>query len=341
MKLITFTVPCYNSEAYMEKCINSLLKADAQMTEIIIVDDGSTDKTPMIADRYAVEFPEIIKVIHQENGGHGEAVNTGLKNADGKYFKVVDSDDWLDDYSLSKVIEKLKEIEEKEINLDMLIANYVYEKVSEETSRAMTYSKILPVEKYFSWEDMGKFTPPNYILMHSVIYKTEILRDSHLVLPKHTFYVDNIFVYQPLPYVKTMYYMDVDLYRYYIGRADQSVNEQNMIKRIDQQISVTKTMIDLYDIEEIMEHNQKLGRYLLHYISMMVAICFIFLMIDETEESLEKIKEIKLYLKSKMPSLYDKIIHRSIAFFSNIPTHQGRKAVIGVYHMLRKIYKFN
>lgn len=340
MKLITFAVPCYNSESYMKKCINSLLKA-GNKAEIIIVDDGSTDKTAAIADNYAVEYPKIIRVVHQENGGHGEAVNTGLKNAEGKYFKVVDSDDWLDEEALLTVIEKLEEIEEKHINLDMFIANYVYEKVSDGTSRRITYKSILPVDEFFSWEDIGKFSPPNYILMHSVIYKTEILRTSKLQLPKHTFYVDNIFVYQPLPYVKTMYYMDIDLYRYYIGRADQSVNEQNMIKRIDQQILVTKTMIQLYDVSEIIEHNEKLGKYMLHYLSMMMAICFIFLTIDEKEESLEKIKELKSFLREKMPTLYNKIIHRSIAFFSNIPTHQGRKAVVGVYHVLRKIYKFN
>lgn len=340
MKLITFAVPCYNSESYMKKCINSLLKA-GNKAEIIIVDDGSTDKTAAIADNYAVEYPKIIRVVHQENGGHGEAVNTGLKNAEGKYFKVVDSDDWLNEEALLTVIEKLEEIEEKHINLDMFIANYVYEKVSDGTSRRITYKSILPVDEFFSWEDIGKFSPPNYILMHSVIYKTEILRTSKLQLPKHTFYVDNIFVYQPLPYVKTMYYMDIDLYRYYIGRADQSVNEQNMIKRIDQQILVTKTMIQLYDVSEIIEHNGKLGRYMLHYLSMMMAICFIFLTIDEKEESLEKIKELKSFLREKMPTLYNKIIHRSIAFFSNIPTHQGRKAVVGVYHVLRKIYKFN
>lgn len=340
MKLITFAVPCYNSESYMKKCINSLLKA-GNKAEIIIVDDGSTDKTAEIADNYAVEYPKTIRVIHQENGGHGEAVNTGLKNAEGKYFKVVDSDDWLNEEALQTVIEKLEEFEEKNINLDMFIANYVYEKVSEGTSRRMTYKSILPVDEFFSWEDIGKFSPPNYILMHSVIYKTEILRTSKLQLPKHTFYVDNIFVYQPLPYVKTMYYMDIDLYRYYIGRADQSVNEQNMIKRIDQQILVTKTMIQLYDLDKILEHNEKLGKYMLHYLSMMMAICFIFLTIDEKEESLEKIKELKNFLREKMPTLYNRIIHRSIAFFSNIPTHQGRKAVVGVYHVLRKIYKFN
>lgn len=95
MKLITFTVPCYNSAAYMDRCVETLLPAGEE-AEIILVDDGSKDDTGKIADAYAEKYPNIVKVIHQENGGHGEGVNQGIRNASGMYFKVVDSDDWLD-----------------------------------------------------------------------------------------------------------------------------------------------------------------------------------------------------------------------------------------------------
>ena len=91
-KLITFAVPCYNSEAYMRGCVDSLL-AGGERVEIIIIDDGSTDATGAIADEYASQYPTIVKVVHQENGGHGEGINQGVKNATGIYFKVVDSDD--------------------------------------------------------------------------------------------------------------------------------------------------------------------------------------------------------------------------------------------------------
>lgn len=96
MKLLSIAVPCYNSEDYMRHCIETLLPGGEDV-EIIIVDDGSTkDRTAEIADEYAAKYPGIVKAVHQENGGHGEAVNTGLRNATGLYFKVVDSDDWLD-----------------------------------------------------------------------------------------------------------------------------------------------------------------------------------------------------------------------------------------------------
>ena len=108
MKLITFTVPCYNSAAYMDRCIETLLPA-GEDAEIILVDDGSKDDTGKIADAYAEKYPTMVRVIHQENGGHGEGVNQGIRNASGLYFKVVDSDDWLDGDALQKVMEKLRE----------------------------------------------------------------------------------------------------------------------------------------------------------------------------------------------------------------------------------------
>jgi len=197
-KLITFAVPCYNSADYMDKCVRSLLAGGSDI-EIILVDDGSTkDDTPAICDRYAAEHPDIVKVIHQENGGHGEGVNQGLRHASGVYYKVVDSDDWLDEEALHAVLNKLREFVGKGHPLDLMIANYVYEHAEDNTQKVMGYSNVFPTNKVFTWKDIGRFGPSQYLLMHSVIYRTEMLRQSGVELPKHTFYVDNIFVYQPL-----------------------------------------------------------------------------------------------------------------------------------------------
>lgn len=120
-KIITFAVPCYNSAAYMDKCIESLLTGGEDI-EIILVDDGSTkDDTPAICDRYAEQYPDIIRVIHQENGGHGEGVNQGIRNAAGRYYKVVDSDDWLDTDALTKVLNQLREFIRGGQELDLMI----------------------------------------------------------------------------------------------------------------------------------------------------------------------------------------------------------------------------
>ena len=150
------------------------------------------------------------------------------------------------------------------------------------------YTDVFPEGKVFTWADLGHWKPSEYLLMHSVIYRTQMLRDCGLELPKHTFYVDNIFVYQPLPQVKSIYYMNEDLYRYFIGRDDQSVNEQVMIKRVDQQLRVTRIMLDFYSYDTLRSFEPKLGTYMLRYLSMMMMISSIFLIMSEEPENLEK-----------------------------------------------------
>ena len=146
MKLISFVVPCYNSQEYMRHCIDTLLPGGDQV-EILIVNDGSSDNTAAIADEYEKKYPDICRAIHQENKGHGGAVNTGIKNATGIYLKVVDSDDWVDIKSYRKILTKLKEFVEKDDLPDMVIANYVYEKVGAKRKKVIHYENALPVKR--------------------------------------------------------------------------------------------------------------------------------------------------------------------------------------------------
>ena len=325
----------------MDHCVQTLLEGGDDV-EIILVDDGSTkDDTPAICDRYAEQYPDIVRVIHQENGGHGEGVNQGIRNASGIYYKVVDSDDWLDVDALHKVLDKLREFAKMERPVDMVIANYVYEHVEDNTQKVMGYANVFSKNKIFTWNDIGRFRASQYLLMHSVIYRTKLLRKCGLELPKHTFYVDNIFVYQPLPYVKTMYYMDLDLYRYFIGRADQSVNEKVMVGRVDQQVRVTRLMIDAHDLRRVLTVQPKLGRYMRNYLAMMMTISSIFLIIDGSPTALGKKTELWEYLRSVDKGLYHKLKYRAVSFVGNIPGYQGRKLSVGLYRMARKIYKFN
>ncbi|HCO62743.1 MAG TPA: glycosyl transferase [Clostridiales bacterium] len=340
-KLITFAVPCYNSAAYMDHCIETLLTAGEE-AEIILVDDGSTkDDTPAKCDEWARRHPTIIRAIHQENGGHGEGVNQGLRHASGLYYKVVDSDDWLDTEALAAVMEKLRQFAKMPAPVDMLVSNYVYEHVEDNTQKVIRYKNVFPTGRILSWGDIHHFRTSQYLLMHSVIYRTQLLRDCGLELPKHTFYVDNIFVYQPLPYVKTIYYMNVDLYRYFIGRADQSVNESVMAGRIDQQVRVTKLMITAHDVLAVKESQPKLGRYMLSYLSMMMTISSIFSVIANTPESLGMRTELWELLRQTNPALYRRCRYRLTNLGTNIPGYQGRKLSVTLYRLAQKLYKFN
>ena len=169
MKLLSVTIPCYNSQDYMEHCIETLLTGGEDV-EILIVDDGSKDATAEIADRYQKKYPTIIKAIHQENGGHGAAVNTGIANATGLYFKVVDSDDWVDEESYHKILAKLRELVGGSTTLDMFISNFVYEKQGADHKKVMKYTRMFPENEVFTWSDVRHISKGHYILMHSVIY---------------------------------------------------------------------------------------------------------------------------------------------------------------------------
>lgn len=341
MKLITFAVPCYNSAAYMEKCIESLLTGGDRV-EIILVDDGSTkDDTAEICDRYARLYPDVVRAIHQPNGGHGEGVNQGLRNASGMYYKVVDSDDWLDRVALGKMLDKLEELAQGPEPLDMMILNYVYEHVEDNTSHAVGYHNVFPKDQIFTWSDCGKWRPGQYLLMHSVIYRTELLKKCGLELPKHTFYVDNIFVYYPLPQVKTMYYMDLDLYRYFIGRQDQSVNESVMVGRVDQQIRVTRLMFGYYNLKELKKSQPELAGYMFRYLSMMLAICNTLLNLKGTPEALAEKRELWHALTGAHPEIRWRLKAFSLAGVSNAPGWVGRRAELGVYHLANRVFKFN
>lgn len=339
MKLLSVAIPCYNSELYMRHCIESLLEGGDEV-EILIVDDGSTkDKTPEIADEYEKKYPTICKAIHQENGGHGEAVNTGLRSANGIYFKVVDSDDWVDKDAYMEILKTLREFVYGKQTLDMLISNFVYEKQGARRKKVMNYRTALPRDQVFSWKDVKMFMLGQYILMHSVIYRTELLRQCGLNLPKHTFYVDNIFVYQPLPYVKTMYYLDVNFYRYFIGREDQSVNENVMIGRIDQQIRVTKLMLDYYTDAKITQW--KLRHYMVRYLEIMMVISSILAIRSGTDENMAKKKELWQYVRKLNLFLYLRLRFGFLGQGMNLPGKSGQKVSVAGYKISQKFFGFN
>ncbi|MFR2465652.1 MAG: glycosyltransferase family 2 protein [Clostridia bacterium] len=337
MKVLSIAIPCYNSEAYMKRAISTLLTGGDDV-EILIVDDGSKDKTAQIADAYAAKYPTIVKAIHQENGGHGEAVNAGLRNATGAYFKVVDSDDWVNTEAYAQILDVLRSMLQGQKNLDVLISNFVYEKQGAKRKRVMSYRSALPQNRIFTWRDIRLFRTGQYILMHSVIYRTQLLRDCGLELPKHTFYVDNLFVYEPLPHVKTMYYLNVNFYRYFIGREDQSVNEQVMIKRIDQQILVNKLMMDI----PIMDlAPRKLRKYMLNYLAIITTVSSILAIKSDLPENMAKKKELWEYMKAQDVRLYRRLRHTVMGIGVSLKGKAGRKFQLACYKISQKIYGFN
>jgi hypothetical protein len=196
----------------------------------------------------------------------------------------------------------------------------------------------MPVRTPFNWNKLGRFMPWQNILMHSVIYRTTLLRKSGIEMPKHTFYVDNIYVYHPLPFVRKIYYLDVDLYHYVIGRSDQSVNEKVMMSRIDQQVLVTKLMIEDHNLRNV--ENGMLRRYMSQYLAMMMTISTAFLIKIGTPESLAERDKLWSFLKEHS-SQYKYVYRHFLGKAMQMKSKPGMFIIKTGYTISQKLVGFN
>lgn len=336
MKLLTVTVPCYNSQEYMENCINSLLTG-GERVEIIIVDDGSRDQTGAIADAYVEKYPTIIKVIHQENGGHGEGINAGLSMATGTYFKTVDSDDTLSG-DFGRFLDALEECEAQG-GVDLAVTNYYYVHSDGKGDRSINYANVLPQGKIFGWEDTKRFRLHQLLTIHSCTFRTEAMRKWGQALPKHIFYEDNLMVCQTLPHVKRMYYMNADLYRYWIGRPDQSVQQSMMLKRYSHQVLVTQRCFTSFHMDEIPEPG--LRRYLRHEIFMMLGIAILYARLNKSREADGTMEEMWSNCFAHDPQWAKHLRCHTPLWFICIPGKFGQTIAGFTYRLANKIVRFN
>lgn len=337
-KLLTFVIPCFNSQDYMLKAVETLLPSKDQI-EILIVDDGSSDNTFDIAKKLESEYPGVIHAIHEENKGHGGAIMTGIKFANAPYFKVLDSDDWVDSDILKKILDVLSEFVHHNAQVDLVVSNFIYDKAGQKRKKIMRYASLLPQGKIFGWDEVKRFPKGRYILMHSVIYRTQLLRDCNINLPDHTFYVDNLFVYVPMAKVNTMYYLDLDFYHYFIGRDDQSVHESVMIKRIDQQIYVNKLMLKEVNIKDIKNPHKE--QYMFNYLEIITIISSVLLTKSGTKENLDKKAELWKYIYNQDKEIYRKLRYGAMGRLVNLKGTLGRKITIKCYILAQKFVGFN
>lgn len=338
-KLISFTVPCYNSADYMSVCIESLLKGGDRV-EIIIIDDGSKDRTGEIADEYREKYPDIIKVVHQENGGHGEGINQGIANATGKYFKVVDSDDWVGDDALEKILDIIGGTAEKNLP-DLFVCNYLYYIKGKGIDRRIKYGSIFPEHKIVSWEETKPFLMSQNLTLHSCMFKTSVMKENGLVLPKHTFYEDNYYVYYSIPYAKKIMYLNLDFYYYLIGRDGQSVAKEALLKRYAQQLKVTKLCFESHRILEIKNTNPHLYRCMYHHLRLMFILSSLFCRLNKSKETDREMKEFWKELYEIDAPLAKKFKHLSIVSFLNLPGRAGQEICSFSYKAAHKFVKFN
>ena len=336
MKLLTVTVPCYNSQDYMEKCIESLLRG-GERVEIIVIDDGSKDNTGAIGDRYAAEYPDLVKVIHQENGGHGAGINAGLKAATGKYFKVVDSDDEVC-ADFVKFLDRL-ELCDRQGGVDLFVTNYYYVHTDGIGDRSINYSDVLPEGCIFTWGDTKRFKLHQMLTIHSCTFRTEVMRLCGGELPRKVFYEDNLMVCRTLPYVERMFYMNIDLYRYTIGREGQSVQDDVSRSRYTHHLQIAETCFKSVDLDSLKVRQHK--QYMEHELFMLFGIATIFSRLNKCDEADAKLEAMWRSCEAHNEKWAKHFRKGSALAFINIPGKAGRTIADGFYKYANKVVRFN
>ncbi|WP_165171942.1 glycosyltransferase [Adlercreutzia sp. ZJ242] len=241
-KLISICIPAYNVEPYLDRCLQSLLLCKtANALDIIVVNDGSKDQTSAIAHSYEEHFPEIIRVIDKENGGHGSTINAALKVARGVYFRVIDGDDWVDSINFDKQIRSIFKLDTFP---DIISGNY--DQVYLESGEMVAWTKHGNFKDYEVFDFATSDFSQEYFTMASVLFKTTMMRNAHFELQEHTFYVDVEYLLFPIPYAQTVMFTPEHVYRYAVGNTNQSINPSVFTNRYDHHDRVIRRMVTYY-----------------------------------------------------------------------------------------------
>lgn len=250
-KILTIVVPSYNTEKYIKECLPTFLKARRlNEIEILLVNDGSTDNTLSILNDYQAEYKTVVKVIDKENGGHGSVINVGIVESSGKYFKVIDGDDWVSTNELDSLIAKLEQLD-----VDLVINSF--NRVLEGTNIINTVRFKSECNKVISWENM----PEDFgeISIHAITYRTKILKQMVPQLREKCFYEDAEYVLFGIKNVGNFVYLDEPVYQYRIGSTEQSVNPNKVYKNKEMHRLIVSDCIDFFEKnKQFMETNKRL-----------------------------------------------------------------------------------
>lgn len=241
MKVLTFVIPAYNSEAFLDKCIPSMLVPEVlPKLEIIVVNDGSTDATADVARKYCDAYPDVVRLISQENKGHGGALNTGCAAARGRYLKVIDADDWIVSENLPEYMAALETCESDVVLTHHHTINISTGEIKNWKSYPAEFGKGYTFDEIMSdWRSFGRS-----LTFHGITYRTEFYHRFGHPLLEHVFYEDHEYATYPCCYAERITPVDLFLYEYRIGDVNQSVSNANQLKRLGHTEAVLQRMAD-------------------------------------------------------------------------------------------------
>ena len=298
-KVLTISIAAYNVSKFLEKTLDSLIIDDEHMDmmEVIIVNDGSKDDTSKKAHAYADKYPNTFKVIDKENGGYGSTVNAAIEAATGKYYKLLDGDDWFDTDNLAEFIDYLEGCES-----DVVISPYTEEYVSDnkridKDDNKEVSSKVQTIEEANISDNMS---------MHEMCVRTSVLKDGKVELTKHCFYTDTEFVIKSLIHSKTISRYNKNIYCYRLGEEGQSVSLTGLKKHAKDAMEVTKKCSD--DFSDQLNKNPgeaKKNTILKKRINRVTSLAYTGLLLqDEKAECQRGLREFDSWIKENNPALY-------------------------------------
>lgn len=240
-KILSVVVPTYNMEKYLDRCLSSLIVEDSLMDtlEVIVVNDGSKDNSSQIAHSYEAKYPQTFIVVDKENGNYGSCVNKGLDLATGKFFRILDADDWFDNLMLRKFLSSLSSL-----NSDVVVTGFAY--IHEDGEKEIKWygdNIVTNFQYHISNPELQSY---NWLRMHQVTYLLRLLKDTRLHLQHGISYTDNEYSYFPMGLATSIVFLDIVLYQYYIGRDGQTISANSRRKSLTDLYKVAKRLLKDY-----------------------------------------------------------------------------------------------
>lgn len=325
-KILTVVIPAYNIEKYVDNCLGSFVQPEIMADiEVLIINDGSKDRTVELAEKYVQQYPGTFRVVNKENGGHGSTINRGILEAAGTYFKVVDGDDWVDGPAFGKLVQFLKTT-----SSDFVINRYywVQDGTGEKSLEFKEPFAGVVYGKEYSFEEISRKV---FLKMHAVTVRTEILRKIPKI-DEHCFYVDMEYVLFPIPFIRTVTFLPEVVYQYRIGLPSQSMNMQSMQRNEINYSRVLKRLLAYYQEQKKKGLSESYLAYLEHCIGRMAATRFkIFLSFPYDSSIKGKMKEFDGELKKNYPKIYRAVINKPVLLL--------RKTNYHLYPLAQKVFQ--